>query len=279
MGAWVQPSQILAALTIIVVFLGVRIVLKRPAASFAVVVPLALLTPWEVTISPWDYGITLPPAAAALWTWWLANERPEGRPFAKSGFVYWAVVAFGATTAVVFAPQMLVPLTLVAAYYLIRGRGRTGWAQFVALLVVPTVYKAITIAPAVMSQGAAWNVKEWFEDTIGYGWDLRPWFESASGGLFRGNAAMDAIFYVPLLLPFVVVSLAYRKEWWYLPTFLWGGTLVAANVFLGANYYLQYSTEMQMGLLVPFGIVGVLKWRESVQDTRDNEDAGSAGAE
>jgi len=148
----------------------------------------------------------------------------------------------------------------------------------VALLVVPMAYKAITIMPVAMSQGAAWNLKDWFEDTIGYGWNLRPWFEGASGGLFRGNAAMDAVFYVPLLLPFVVVSLRYRKQWWYMPTLLWGGTLVAANVFLSANYYLQYSTEMQMGLLVPFGIVGVLKWRESVGETRGNEDTAGAGA-
>jgi hypothetical protein len=258
-------ANILVAAALVILAAGCRIALKSFLAPAVIVLQFVIIIPWGVPISGRDRGIIFPLAAAAVWVWWLSNERPQSSRRLPSGFVYWAVTSLFATIAVLFAPQTLVLLALVVVYYALRLRSRAVLACFVSLLVVPAAYLLATLLPSTLAAGNLFNASAWLDATIAQAWDMRAWYQASGGGPFKSTQSeINMLFYVPLLVPFAAMAFEYRKCWWFAPTFLWAAALFAGNVVFSRNLYFQHSLTMQMAFLVPFSIAGVLKWREGI---------------
>jgi len=259
-GYW---AQAILVLYLVGVFTGARVVLRRTVAAAAVALPLAVLVPWRVPIFSVDSSFVFPLAAVVTWVWWLSQAHPDAKEGPR-GFAYWGAVTIAATACAVFAPQSLVLFAIVVAHRAFRTGGRGLWPWVAALLAVPAAYKAATLIPAALAEGKLASATFWLDATVGGGWNLREWFLGTGGGAYRGiQSEMNAFFYVPLLLPFAAAAYLYRRRWWFAPTFLWGAALAAGSIVFGGSFFFQYSLEMQMGLLVPLGIVGVESLRRA----------------
>jgi hypothetical protein len=254
---------VIAALALVVLFWGARMALGRSFEAMIVVAPLALLVPWTAPIAGSDSGVILPLAAAGVWVLWLSIERRGEAPFGKRGIAGWSAASFAAIVAANWAPQVVVLLAALVGYYFLGGRRALSARVAVAFLAAPLLYMALTVAVTPASQGYTWHFGRWFEDTIAYGWNMRPWFGTVADSAYRAaRLTVNGLFYLPLLVPFIALSLEYRRCWWFAPTFTWGATLVLASIILGGSAHFLYSAEIQMGLVVPLGIAGVAKWRE-----------------
>jgi len=263
-------SQVLLGVELVALLSGCRLVLGKWVAAALVVLPVAALLPWRTSVYAWHSSAVLPAGAAVIWLWWLAAEREGKIQKRLTGVAGWAIAAAAASGIVQFAPQALIVLAAAAAYRAARASGARRLVPVAALFVAPLCSKALILVAAAAATGYGHGASYWLGSNFLEGWASRSWFEATGSYAFLNTQAeFNTLFWLPMALPVAAIGFAWRRRWWFAPTFLWAAVLLGGTLALERNLYLQFSLPMQMALLVPAGLIAVEMIRECGKVTAD----------
>jgi len=244
-------SWMLVPTLLVCLFIGGYWVLRSAAAAALVALPLALTVPWRYHAAV-QFMAPFCIAASICWLISLYFASPRHGPHAST------VLTAAMTAALALAPQSLPLVALVIGCYLAR----------------PTdVARRVVVRACLVSAGVAFGVRALLLLVFGAGvssmlsiesffpshpgvWSLAALSESSHSRFYNANVRLlNQDFCWALLVPLALLAYPCRRQWWFTPTFAGGMLLFVATYALGKSAAFQYSLPMQVGLLVPFGIV------------------------
>jgi hypothetical protein len=244
------PAWILAGGALLGVFAGARRILSNSFAAAAVVLPLALLVPWSIPPSGYQ---TAAFSLAAVLVWFAAAQLVVTPAARYSG----VIASLAACVAFLLSPHVLVLLVLAALWCAATVKGESRVRTALLLLAPAGVGIAVQWA---LGMPAEW-VLDWrhYAITAGGDWSLRAWSEEGHGQKYNQIVFIfGRLAYLPVLVPFAALAWSYAKKPVVAWTVCWGALLVAGTLVFGEDAYFQYSFPMQIGILVPAGIAGMM---------------------
>ena len=265
------PTQAFAAAILAVVFASAWMISGGIVKALVVSVTPAFMMLWYHTlkVAPMLQFVL---AATILWLLYiyLSNPRRKGNAVAAT--------ALASVVAGTLSPQSAVLLVLVLLFYVVRPNAARRRSIAVAL-VAPFAFALLfqwfmsSFVPASPTGQPGWHDFSWRRVDL---WNVATWSSLAHGRVYdRVVLGCNRWIWQPVAPALLVLAYPYRRQWWFRATFVGAAALVAGALLYGGNVYFQYSLPLEMGLLVPLGIVAALEldgearqWRSARADER-----------
>jgi hypothetical protein len=250
-------TVLFAAAAVVLAFAVCARILKARLAAVLVILPLAASIPWAKQFPALGDAVSLFAALGVLWLWLDVQSKDAARlrrPLVLLGVLVALrpEILFLALAAVLLEGwrrrrDVAVRRTLLAAC------GACAVA-LVSAVAVHFVYSPVAALEGIRERllnGAAWDGTTW---TLA-GTDVRNSIKPA--------ATFGVTFYLPLLVPFLILSLPRRGDWWFAPLFAWGAVIFVLTMWQVQTPILRACPTLQAALLLPFGTAAIFALRRS----------------
>lgn len=224
-------------------------ILKSPLLAAAVMLPLFLKIPWSKPVASLADSLTILAIFLVLAGWLYARSLKGAGE--RAGFCI-------SLAAVVIKPHiLLLPLFAVIADGLVLHRPREPLKTFKGALAVLAVACASALAwkfaysPAIAMSWLVGMIKS------GTPWDNGVWIFAGDRGHTYNLATTNSLyFYWPLIPPFIILLLRFRRERWFGPLVSWAVIITGLTLGHVREPNIHSCLAMTAALTVGFGVPG-----------------------
>lgn len=224
-------------------------ILKNRLLAAAVMLPLFLKIPWFKLVPSIDDSLTILAIFLVLAGWLYARSLKGAGE--RAGF--YIVLA-----AVVVKPHiLLLPLFAVLVDGLVLHRPKEPLKILKGVLAVLAVACASALAWKFAYSPAI--AMSWLVSMIKFGtpWDSGVWiFAGDSGRAYNLAATTGRYFYWPLIPPFILLALRFRRERWFGPLVSWAAIITGLTLVHVREPNIHSCLAMTAALTVGFGVPG-----------------------